>query len=339
MNNEEFTPPNTNEITNDSLEVVDPPFILPIAEPKPMEVFEIKNIHYSNKERTLYTVELTDGKLYFLSINGDTNLNIFVNYQIEQGLLTVGNYMLHGAFYKKSDATFQDIVDEMDEDLYTTIEPLKAYNDGTTQAFQDTLQAWEYTYKGEELIKEEYAEELLELRQQKMKELEITYNNSKLIKIQGNYTIDIKHDTPERDEFLKKIQEVAKEDGESNTVVSYHQTQNGNLYSLTTLPCIWQYIFKDLFLIDRESGFKESLRYRNKKYYDEYFLKINNATTKEVINSIYCIFDEPSGVLIDINASANKILNDDSVAEWVKMLIRGTIDKDGNCILIVETVC
>ena len=50
MNNEEFTPPNTKEITKDSLEVLDPPFTLPIAEPKPMEVFEIKNINFINFE-------------------------------------------------------------------------------------------------------------------------------------------------------------------------------------------------------------------------------------------------------------------------------------------------
>ena len=301
--------------------------------------YDIEKICYFNQQKTLYKVDLVNGEIHFLAVNGEGDLSTFIGYQIEDGLLTVENYKIQGVFYNKLDATVVNEVDETEESLYTTIIPLTAYNDGTTQAFNDTLQAWEYTFKGEELLSQEYANELEQLKSDKIAELSEQFNDSKLIVIEGNYTIEIYHNTPERDIFLTKIEQLSREDIENNTVVGYSQEKNSNLYKIALVPYIWKYIYTNLFLVARTSGFKESIRDRNKQSHKEYYLKIQNSATKEAVNDIEFVFINPNGIVINVDDNAQNILNDPTTPSSIIGLINQIPLVNGRLNLITEKVC
>ncbi len=180
---------------------------------------------------------------------------------------------------------------------------------------------------------------LPQLKQAKLNELNTLFNNSKLITIQGNYTIEIKHDTPERDIFLTKIEQLSREDIENNTVVGYSQEQNGNLYKIALVPYIWKYIYTNLFLVARASGFKESIRDRNKQLHKEYHLKIQNSATKEAVNDIEFVFINPNGIVINVDDNAQNILNDPATPSSIIDLINQIPLVNGRLNLITEKVC
>ena len=178
---------------------------------------------------------------------------------------------------------------------------------------------------------------LKNLKIQNKTELELSFNNSKFIKILGaTISIDIKHNTPQRDQFLKLIEIVGKEESSNSAVLTYYQTEIDKVYDITFVPYIWQYIYTKLFLTQRPSGFKESLRYVNRRKYDEYFLKIENATTLQAINAIVFEFISPNGIVIDINQNAHAMLNDVVVPQNVKDLITPYIDVNGNVTNIIN---
>jgi len=180
---------------------------------------------------------------------------------------------------------------------------------------------------------------LPQLKQAKLNELNTLFNNSKLITIQGNYTIEIKHDTPERDIFLTKIEQLSREDIENNTVVGYSQEQNGNLYKIALVPYIWKYIYTNLFLVARASGFKESIRDRNKQLHKEYHLKIQNSATKEAVNDIEFVFINPNGIVINVDDNAQNILNDPATPSSIIDLINQIPLVNGRLNLITEKIC
>lgn len=180
---------------------------------------------------------------------------------------------------------------------------------------------------------------LPQLKQAKLNELNTLFNNSKLITIQGNYTIEIKHDTPERDIFLTKIEQLSREDIENNTVVGYSQEKNGNLYKIALVPYIWKYIYTNLFLVARASGFKESIRDRNKQLHKEYHLKIQNSATKEAVNDIEFVFINPNGIIINVDDNAQNILNDPTTPSSIIGLINQIPLVNGRLNLITEKIC
>lgn len=180
---------------------------------------------------------------------------------------------------------------------------------------------------------------LPQLKQAKLNELNTLFNNSKLITIQGNYTIEIKHDTPERDIFLTKIEQLSREDIENNTVVGYSQEKNGNLYKIALVPYIWKYIYTNLFLVARASGFKESIRDRNKQLHKEYHLKIQNSATKEAVNDIEFVFINPNGIIINVDDNAQNILNDPTTPSSIIDLINQIPLVNGRLNLITEKIC
>ena len=180
---------------------------------------------------------------------------------------------------------------------------------------------------------------LPQLKQAKLNELNTLFNNSKLITIQGNYTIEIKHDTPERDIFLTKIEQLSREDIENNTVVGYSQEKNGNLYKIALVPYIWKYIYTNLFLVARTSGFKESIRDRNKQSHKEYYLKIQNSATKEAVNDIEFVFINPNGIIINVDDNAQNILNDPTTPLSIIGLINQIPLVNGRLNLITEKIC
>ena len=179
--------------------------------------------------------------------------------------------------------------------------------------------------------------DLKNLKIQKKTQLELSFNNSKFIKILGaTISIDIKNNTTQRDRFLELIEKVGKEESSNSAVLTYYQTETDKVYDITFVPYIWQYIYTQLFLTQRPSGFKESLRYVNRRKYDEYFLKIENATTLEAVNAIDFQFISPNGIVIDINQNAHDMLNDVEVPQRIKDLITPFLDENGNVTNIIN---
>jgi len=171
---------------------------------------------------------------------------------------------------------------------------------------------------------------LKDARIAKKTQLDIAFNNSKLIRIEDTIvTLDIKHDTPQRDYFLNKFEQLSKEDMTSDTVITYHQPQDNVMYQFSAVPYIWNYIFINLFRIDRGTGFKEPLRLHNKKKYDKYCLDLNNANTIEDINKINCEFIMPNGITINVNQNAQNILNDINTPLEIKEIIQQNINANG----------
>ena len=229
---------------------------------------------------------------------------------------------LNDIFYKKDNCELVNTIFQKDIDLYTKIPPLKSFN-GTIQQFNNELEVWEYTEKGSELLELEFQERLQILKDTKFIQLSDSYKASKLIVIQNGETIKIEHNTVERDYFFKNIEFMSNETIQSRSVLTYRQDdiKNNCQYSLALVPYIWQYLFNDLFLFERSSGFKESIRSSNQGMYSKTQLRIDNAKTIEELNQISFNFINPNGLVIDISEKATQMLNDVNVSQEIKDLI------------------
>lgn len=249
-----------------------------------------------------------------------------------------------GNFFLKADAAEFAEIAKKDTDLYTSIEPLKKYDDGTTQAFDDATQSWQYTFKGDDLLEAERIEALNASKANKIAQLEADYNAAKKITIQNGHTLVIKHDTPERGVFLEKLINVSKESLSNGISISYQQKVDNVMYRFSILPSIWSYIFKDLFLLDRKksdgtsTGFKENSREYNKITFDAVALKIQNATTIEELNAISWNFANPDGVFINVNEKAEQMLNDSIVDSFTKSAINQLKDPETGEIHLINIV-
>ena len=197
---------------------------------------------------------------------------------------------------------------------------------------------------------------LLSLKRKKENELNNAYNISKVITIQNTYggktySIVIDNNTPEREMFFKKMESATREDIAPNTVITYHQKNNSNIYSFASIPYIWQYIFSKFFLSTRTSGFEQNTRDYNKQLFDEYLIKVQNAKTKAEIENlvftttqqlkpdrVYTLkpFHNPTGILLNANTIAEQILADELIPENIKTLITNLTDGEGNIRLINE---
>ena len=250
-----------------------------------------------------------------------------------------------GVFYHKQTMDKVQVRSQFDTqysaDLYTHIAPLQEYDDGTIQAFNEELQAWEYTQKGATLLEKELKEELEKAKKERLAQLENDYNASKLIVIQNGNTIVIKHDTFEREHFLKNIELVGNETTQSNTVLSYRQNdiENRCQYRISLVYYIWKYLFIDLFLVARLSGYKESIRSKNQGEYTIAQLKIANVKTIDELNAITCNFVNPQGIVIDVSVKAKEIFDNSNTPADVKALISKLTDADGNVHLIEKVLC
>lgn len=247
---------------------------------------------------------------------------------------------LNDIFYKKDNCELVNTIFQKDIDLYTKIPPLKAFN-GTIQQFNNELEVWEYIEKGEILLEKERLEALEIAKKERLTQLQNDYNASKVIVIQNGNTIRIEHDTEERKFFLDNIELVKNETMNSNTVLSYRQIDKEEKcqYRLSLVYYIWKYLFADLFLIARSSGFKESIRSKNEGEYTVTKLKIENARTIEELNAVVCDFVNPQGVIIDVSVKAKEIFEHTDTPENVKQLISKLTDKNGEIHLIEKVLC
>ena len=250
-----------------------------------------------------------------------------------------------GVFYNKKSMAKIEIRSQYDADyaadLYTNISPLQEYEDGTIQVFNDTLQAWEYTEKGEILLEKERLEALEIAKKERLTQLQKDYNASKVIVIQNGETITIKHDTKEREWFWKNIEIVLNETTEQNTVLVYRQLDTENLcqYKISLVCYVWKYIFSDLFLITKSSGFKESIRSKNEGEYTFAKFRITNSQTIEGLNAVSYNFINPQGLIIDISVKAQEMFENPETPDYIKSLITNSVKADDKIHLIEKELC
>lgn len=249
-----------------------------------------------------------------------------------------------GVFYLKADAVEFSEIAKKDADLYTTIEPLQKYDDGTTQAFNDATQAWEYTFKGADLLEAERLAALHESKQAKIAQLEADYNQSKKITIQNGTTLIVKHDTPERDIFLdliEKVSNLSKLKKKLKGAFIYKQKTDTGSLALRILPEIAAYIFEDLFvatLANAEQTEVVAREHNRTTVYDLTLEQIDGASTQAELDSVTWTFLHPSGIVIDVNTEAVKMLNDATVSQFAKDAINAAKDPITGEIHLVKTL-
>lgn len=179
------------------------------------------------------------------------------------------------------------------------------------------------------------AYELPNLKLQKIQKLDDDYNASKKITIQNGRTVIIKHDTPEREKFLKLIENVRN----NNAVFIYKQKTNAGSLALRILPEIAAYIFKDLFIATLKNGTSVPVRSQNKAIiYENALDEINNASTQAELDDVTWSFINPRGIVIDVNDKANEMLADLEVSDFAKEAINAAKDPATDEIHLVKTL-
>lgn len=283
---------------------------------------------------------------YMLPANATFNPVPDYNTEIEIPKFDVGTEIwdvvdveIQGVFYLKTDATEFAEIAKKDANLYTTIEPLQKHDDGTTQAFDDATQTWEYTFKGENLLEAERLEALEASKQARIEQLKASFNATKKITIRNGKTLIIEHDTPERDIFLKLIEDVSNLSKTEGAAFIYEQQTDAGKLALRILPEIAAYIFKDLFVatLNNEQQTKVNSRVHNKTTVYELALEnIDNATTQAELDAITWNFLNPTGILIDVNDKATQMLNDATVSAVAKNAINFAKDPETGEIHLVK---
>jgi len=244
---------------------------------------------------------------------------------------TVKDKEISGSFYEKKNGKIETEIFLCDIEKYTQIKPFQDFDDGSIQNFNEALQVWEYTKKGN-IVLEYEMKKLVELsKKQKLEALERDFNASKLIVIQNGETIVIKHDTKEREEFIKNIEIITNEYNDKKGALIYWQEdiENRCTYNITLSTYIWNYIFSDLFSFARPSGFKTCSRTENKLTYQTTKAKILNATTLEEIMKISYNLINPSGIVIDISIKAKEIFDNPNTPASIKEEIVKLTTEDG----------
>ena len=182
------------------------------------------------------------------------------------------------------------------------------------------------------------------LKIEKIKALQNDFNASKKITIQNGNTLIIEHNTPERSIFLHKLTVTLKESLLSNAAISYQQKVNNVMYRFSALPTVWNYVFKDLFMVDSRksdgtlTGFKESSREHNRILFDLLLLQIQNTTTQQELDSISWEFVNPNGTVINVNNKAEQMLNDASVDDFTKSAINQLKDPTTGDIHLIQII-
>lgn len=189
-----------------------------------------------------------------------------------------------------------------------------------------------WTFKNGALIKP-----LDILKEEKIQELKAAFNASKKITIQNGTTLIVEHDTPERSNFLKLIEDVSNLSTTEGAAFIYEQQTDSGKLALRILPEIATYIFKDLFVVALTSGTKVNARVHNKTTVYELALEqINNATTQAELDDVAWSFINPKGIVIDVNDKATQMLSDSTVSDFAKATINAAKDPITNEIHLVK---
>jgi hypothetical protein len=186
-----------------------------------------------------------------------------------------------------------------------------------------------------------YEKSLDEKRAERLAALEDDFNASKKTTIQNGETLIVEHDTPERDIFLKLIEDVSNLSTTEGAAFIYEQQTATGKLALRILPEIATYIFKDLFVstLNNPQQTKVNARVHNKTTVYELALEnINNATTQTELDSISWTFLNPTGIIIDVNNKANEMLADPTVSDFAKAAINAAKDPVTGEIHLVKTL-
>ena len=201
---------------------------------------------------------------------------------------------------------------------YTLNNNILSFEDDRTQADIETLlnNSAKLLYLNKEFLKQK---------------LDSDYNSAKKITILGSNTLIIKHDTAERDDFLKLIEDVSNLSKlkKKKGVFIYKQTTDAGDLALRILPEIAAYIFEDLFVATLNNPLRSEVnsRVHNKTtVYDNALGNINNATTQSELNAVTWHFLNPAGITIDTNAKAAEMLADSRVSDFAKAAINAVKD-------------
>lgn len=187
----------------------------------------------------------------------------------------------------------------------------------------------------------EFRKPLAVLKEEKIQALTNDFNVSKKITIQNGKTLVIAHDTPERPEFVKLIENVSNLGSTQGAAFIYEQQTDSGKLALRILPEIATYIFKDLFVatLNNPQQTKVNSRVHNKTTVYELALeRINNATTQTELDSVAWTFLNPTGIVIDVNAKATEMLADPTVSDFAKAAINAAKDPTTGEIHLVKTL-
>jgi hypothetical protein len=229
-----------------------------------------------------------------------------------------------GVFYLKTDATdFAEIV-KKDADLYTTIEPSKKYDDGTTQAFDDATQSWEYTFKGADLLEVERLEALEAIKQDRIAQLQTDYNASKKITIQNGTTWVIEGATYKA--LKNKLTLIFSDNADLTKVYTFFEgdTSKPNYY-INVICYIWRYILKDFYESVLGVG-------NNRKIYDFAKSDIINAQDLTTLNARTWSFTP--AVVIDVSEIAMELEQQADTPQYVLDVIAAAKDAQGEIHLV-----
>lgn len=248
-----------------------------------------------------------------------------------------------GTFYAKADGQKVLEILKKDADLYTQIEPLKKYDDGTRQQFNDLDNSWSYTEKGVDLLEEERIQELEIARTQKLIELTDAYNNSKKITISNGRQMIIAHDNPNRKFFkdlLKRyIYKINKDDEVSRTPATYSQpSEGGKVLQISMLPFFWNRMFHLAFRKPTPMGYHEYIPDYNGLKNLKLVEQINHASSVEELDGIVFDFYSPDGIVINVTEEAEQLLDQLDPANDAELigLINALKDENGQVHLISE---
>lgn len=251
------------------------------------------------------------------------------HYQVDTQEWVLQNLKLSGEFYEKATGKKFEEIDAKDISLYTNITPLQNYNDGTKQAFNDDLEAWEYTFKGEELLAYEAKIELESAKNQKINELEAAYEKSKKIKFVQAKIEEM--NILDRDHFFDMISSLRRGEneliGEGDLVIKRH-INHQERKELVAIVYFQRLVFYDKF-VHTYAGMPISIREDNYCKYLKLKAAIEQCQTQDNLDLIAFNFLNPDGVLIDVQAEAESILKSPETPDVIKQKIEERRGKDG----------
>lgn len=172
-------------------------------------------------------------------------------------------------------------------------------------------------------------------------DLETDFNASKKITVQNGKTLEVEYDTPERDIFLKLIEDVSNLSTTEGAAFIYEQQTDAGKLALRILPEIAAYIFKDLFVatLNNPQQTKVNSRVHNKTtVYELAREEINKATTQAELDAITWNFLNETGIVIDVNDKAEQMLEDPTVSDVAKAAINAAKDPTTGEIHLVKTL-
>lgn len=231
---------------------------------------------------------------------------------------------MQSEYYLRENGTLHNKIKKDEAARYTTIEPLQKYDDGTTQAFNDTNQTWEYVFKGDDLLEAERIKALDESKQNKIAQLETDYNATKKITLKNGTTWVIEGATYKA--LKDKLALIFSDNANLTKVYTFFEgdTSKPNYY-VNVICYIWRYILKDFYESVLGVG-------NNRKIYAFTKSDIINAQDSSALNTISWSFTP--AVVIEVSEEATKLEQQADTPQYVLDVIATAKDEQGEIHLV-----